>query len=254
MQNRILCITDEGQKFWATKEQADAIETLSACRKGGLARVYGYVSKTGCVDGQYPLTDYTVLTRFSLFGLYERKIDQLNAIQYDDVADAVAKDPKLSVLPTAKLKTIFEERKAMEIASLQKTLDGVRDDARRQSHDRNYGRVADGVKVHFKTVKIGKGADAETHPELLDGFPVCESIMLTCLEIAKDVRREGVYKVVNSGEPVRMSNCIAGLLNKRSVGLKTLSLKEDNFERLTIDRQTVIPEDIQPSLVGLLLG
>ena len=251
MKQRILCETSEGQKFWATQEQADAIEVLSQCRKGGFARVMGYTAKTGYVDGQFPLTDYAVLTRFSIFGLYERKIAALEAIKFADVSDAIMKDPVLREMPTAKLEALFAERKADEIESLQKTLDGVRDDARRQSHDRNYARIDDGVKVHYVTAKADDGL---TYPELLDGFPVCKSIMLTCLEIDKTVRREGVYKVVNSRAPTRMGNCISALLNKRSVGIKTFSLNEDNFERLTIDRQVVIPEDIAPSLAGLLLG
>ena len=57
-------------------------------------------------------------------------------------------------------------------------------------------------------------------------------------------RVEGVRKVVNSKPPKLMSNAIESVLNKRSVGIKTLSLKEDNFERLVIDNEVVLREDV----------
>ena len=68
--------------------------------------------------------------------------------------------------------------------------------------------------------------------------------MITYLENSKTVRVAGVRKVVNSGAPVLMTNAIESLLNDRSVGLRTLSLKEGNFERLVIDNEVVLREDV----------
>jgi hypothetical protein len=82
------------------------------------------------------------------------------------------------------------------------------------------------------------------HPVLDNGFPTVASIMITYLENSKTVRVAGVRKVVNSGAPVLMTNAIESLLNDRSVGLRTLSLKESNFERLVIDNEVVLREDV----------
>ena len=72
--------------------------------------------------------------------------------------------------------------------------------------------------------------------------------MLTYLENSKVTRVAGQRKIVNSGAPVLMTEAIESLLNKKSVGIKTMSLKEDNFERLVIDGDVVLCEDV----VGLV--
>lgn len=68
--------------------------------------------------------------------------------------------------------------------------------------------------------------------------------MVHYLQISKDVTVPGEYKVVNSGPKVLMDNIIESQLNSRSVSLKTLSLKEDNFDRLVVARKTYLPEDV----------
>lgn len=238
MQSKTLVVVPGG-KVWATRQQADVLETLILTRKGGFARVYGY--KPASNYEVPPVQDIVMVTRFSTEKVYERKRKALESITFDDVKDAIAREPKLKALTVAEQEALFNERLQEMVNSLTKTLNGDRSDAHRQGHDRCYLHLAEGVKVNYVTEK---GADGLMHPVLTDGFPTVASIMLTYLENSKVTRVEGVRKVVNSKPPKLMSNAIESLLNKRSVSIKTASLKEDNFERLVIDNEVVLREDV----------
>lgn len=232
-------LTVDGKTFICAARQASTIQTLLECQKGGFANVRGYTATSGRVSPE--TANLTVLTRFSTERLYKRKMKALQEMTLDDIKDQLLKNDKVSALPFAALNKAFEDRKATEIASMQKTLDGVRDDSRRAAHDRNYVSIGDGVKVHFVSEK---NADGIMVPVLnADGLPTVESIMLTVVEIAKTVLVEGEYKKVNSGVPVLISNAMHANLPK-STKIKTLSLKSDNFESLVIDGETVLPKDI----------
>lgn len=244
-------LTDlNGQQFRATTEQAEALEALAVARAGGIATVYGYQPTSDYVKDQYPVLNLQILTRFSTTRLYERKMAALSDIRFSDVKPIIEKDAVLSALPEAQLMTIFNERKAKEVASMGQTLAGDRSGAHREAHDRCYARVADGIKVHFITEK---DADGLMQPVLTDGLPTVASIMVHYLELNREVRKAGEYKVVKSGAPVLMSNAINKLLNQKSVGLKTLSLKEGNFERLVVARKSYLPEDVA-GIPGDILG
>lgn len=244
-----LILTDlDGKQFRATQQQADALASLSVARAGGLATVYGYVATSGRVKPE--IANLTILTRFSTTRLYERKAVALADITFSAVRDAIAKVPKLAALSEVKAIELFNSCKAKMTESMGKTLDGDRSDAHRQGHDRCYARVADGVKVHYDTVK---DSDGLMQPVLTDGLPTVKSIMVHYLQISKEVTEKGEYKVVNSGEKVLMDNIIEAQLNTRSVGLKTLSLKEDNFDRLVVARKTYLPEDVSSIPSDILL-
>lgn len=232
-------LTDlNGQKFRATAEQAEALESLSVARQGGIATVYGYKAESGrTVPTVY---DAQLITRFSVENLYKRKMAALSDLRFSDVKEFIDNDPILSKLPESELLTIFNTRKAKEVDSMNATLSGDRSDAHRQGHDRCYARVADGIKVHFVTEKV----DGLMQPVLTDGLPTVASIMVACLELNRHIREKGEYKVVKSGAPVLMSNAISKALNKRSVGLKFLTLKESNFERLVVARRSYLPEEV----------
>lgn len=232
-------LTVDGKTFIASARQASTIQTLLECQKGGFANVRGYTATSGRVSPE--TANLTVLTRFSTERLYKRKIAALEAMTLNDIKGDLVKNTKIAALDDTKLTSEFVARKASEIASMQKTLDGVRDDARRAAHDRNYVSIGDGVKVHFVSEKNAEGIKV---PVLnVDGLPTVESIMLTVVEIAKTVLVEGEYKKVNSGVPVLISNAMHAKLPK-STKIKTLSLKSDNFESLVIDGETVLPKDI----------
>ena len=246
-----LILTDlDGKQFRATQQQADALATLSVARAGGLATVYGYVATSGRVKPE--TANLTILTRFSTGRLYERKSLALSDITFSQCRDAIAKQPKLAALSEQEQVKLFNDCKAKMVDSMTKTLDGDRSDAHRQGHDRCYARVADGVKVHFVTEKDKESGLME--PVLTDGLPTVANIMVACLELNRNVREPGEFKVKKSGAPVLMSNAIAKVLNSRSVGLKFLSLKEGNFERLIVARKSYLPEDVASIPADILNG
>lgn len=233
-------INVDGKEFWASARQAAAIQMLIETRKGGFAQIKGYVSTSGRVSPE--TADFTVLTRFDLHRLYARKIKAITDVTLNDISDWVEREPKLKAAKDAgTLEAEFEKRKTSEIASMEKTLLGERDDSHRAAHDRCYHSIDAGVKVHFKTET---GEDGLKHPALKDGLPVVESIMLSFIEISRNILVEGEYKKVNSGVPVLISNAISSKLPK-SCTLKMASLKEDNFTSIIIDNNIIVPKDIQ---------
>lgn len=238
IQTRTL-VTVNGQSVWASREQADALAMLEQTRKGGFARIYGYTATT---DRTVPTVyDATVTTRFSYKALVERKRKALEALTLNDVRPFLT--GKATTCDNATLEKEWEARKAKELDSFNATLGGVRLDAHRQGHDRCYLNVADGVVVHYVT-ELNK-ADGLKHPVLLDGFPMVDSIMLNCLEVSRTVRQPGAYKVVNSGVPVLISKAIKAALKAKGVrSMNRVTLKEGNFERLALDGNVVLPEDM----------
>lgn len=230
----------DGKEFWASARQAAAIQTLMETRKGGFAQIKGYVSTSDRVTPE--TADFTVLTRFDLHRLYARKIKAITDVTLDDIADAIEREPKLKAAQKAgTLAEEFEQRKNSEIESMEKTLVGEREDSHRAAHDRCYAVIDSGIKVHFKTAKSDDGLK---HPVLVDELPIVESIMLSFIEIERNVLVEGEYKKVNSGVPKLISNAIYAKLPK-SCKLKMASLKEDNFTSIIIDNNVILPKDIE---------
>lgn len=229
-------IEHNGTKFYASEKQAATIEKLLESHAGGFATIHDYVSKSNRVEPE--TADITFISRFSTAKLYERKIKALESMTLTDIMENVKAEPKLSALDNMALVETFHARKTKEIESLQKTLDGDRSDAYRQSHDRNYVNMGHGVKVHFKTVKV----DGETVPELFNGLPMVETVMISAIVISKKVTVPGEYKKVNSGAPVLISNAIKAHLPK-STKLITLSLRDDNFSGLSLGGDEYLPEE-----------
>lgn len=232
-------VTYNDKTFWVSPKQKETLERLENLHKGGVGAITGYRPTTDWVTP--PTVNIQMITRFGVSKLYERKLDALKGISFNDVKANAMKDPVLSQLPEAKLFALFTERMSKEIESMSKTLSGDRSDAYRQGHDRCYAGVCDGVKVHFDTVKV----NGQMEPVLLDGYPQTESIQLAYLELNREYVTKGERKEVNSGESVRMKNCIEAQLNQRSVGYRTLSLKEDNFDTLSVGRIKVKPTDVK---------
>lgn len=230
--------------FICTIAQAQVLDRLTTLNKGGIGSVIGYKPTSGLVKGgRQPVHNLQILTRFETGKLYARKVKALEGITYAMVAEDIAKAPKLKALSGADALDLFNSAKEAAIASLTKTLDGDRSDAHRQGHDRCYIRLADGVKVNLVTEKV----NGLEQPVLTDGLPTVASILLSYLELNKTIVAEGDYKVVDSGAKVLMDNVIAKHLNQRSVGIKTLSLKADNFEALNVSKQTFTADDLRLS-------
>ena len=243
---RIVVESLDGKEVWVTPAQVTALESLSEMQGGGCAALHGYKPTTGYVES--PTLDIQMLTRFSYTKLIERKRDALEGISFSDVQDAIAKNPKLSALTVVKANEVFEARKKMQLDSIDRTLSGDRSDAHRQGHDRCYATFAGGIKAHLVTEKV----DGIMEPVTLNGTPILQNIMISYLELNRKVVKEGVYKTVDSGAAVLMGNAISSLLNKRSVGFKTASLKDDNFDSLVMSKTEFLPEDVAPNVLDLL--
>lgn len=238
--SKLTKLTDNfGKEFWATDAQAKAIDKLNSAGHGRFISILGYQPTSGYVKS--PTTDYTLLSKFSTKRLYERKIEALKNISFNDVVKLAKKDEKLSLLERSKLKDIFEKRLQKELDSLQGSLDGTLNNAHTEAHERNYASFDNGITVNFKSEKV----DGITQPTLTDGLPVANAILVSGLTIQKKVIVEGERKIVNSGAPVRVSNIINRLLNQRSVGYKRFSLKPDNFSEVRLDSGVILNESLQ---------
>jgi len=230
----------DGRKFRCTEKQAKTLDALKGIQHGGIGTIHGYISESGRVKPEK--ADIQFITAFSVERLYQRKIKALTHLDPSGVLKKAREVPKLSELSDDELVVLMEKRRDMELASLQKTLDGDRSDARRQAHDTFYVPICRGVKVHLKTFK---NANKETELEMVAGLPVADSIMVMMIEIRRKVIEPGEYKTVNSGPAVLMSNVIKSTINQKSISMKTLSLKEGKFDSLVVSRKEILPEDVQ---------
>lgn len=229
-------LTINGQRVWATEAQYDAMMVLNDTRKGGMATIHSYVPETNWKER--PVQNIQFISRFSTLKMYERQIAALKALRFDQLD--LSKEPKLATLSEDDAREIFQQRKEKEITSKEKTLSNDRSDAYRQAHDRNYIQVSEGIKVHLITEKDDDGLK---HPVLTDGLPAVSSIMVSAIFLNTTTIKEGTRKVVNSGAPVLMSNAIQDAINRPGLVFRSLSLKADNFESLTIDKETVVPDE-----------
>lgn len=232
--------TFNGHSFHATRAQIEALETLASTNGGGIAVVHGYVSESDRITPE--TADITFISRFSVTRLYERRIKALESLTYEQCEPHMhdsCRATRAHEIPGV-IKA-FNDRREFMIASCRKTLAGDRSDAHRQGHDRCYTRVTEGVRVNFKTVPDAQGIK---QPVTLDGHPIAETILVDMIEISKRVTVPGEYKKKKSGVPVLMENAMMAVLPK-SVKFKCLSLKENNFERLTIGGHEMLPEEFK---------
>jgi len=235
-------ITEHNDKFLCTKEQADVLDTLREVNKGGIGAVHGYVPTSGYDIS--PELDIQFITRISTNALYERKIAALESIKFEDIVSELGQNPKLAALTFNEAKDLFELRKQSSIDSMKKTLSGDRSGSAREGHDRNNISVCQGLKVNLEGTKVNGQKIPTLYPFKGEKLPKCESILLSYLEISRTVVKPGQYKVVNSGAPVLMSDLIESKLNKKSVGLKTLSLDPSKFRSISLAKKQILREDL----------
>jgi hypothetical protein len=232
-------ININGTMVWATLAEQATINVLQATRAGGCASVKGYVPSSNWT--KKPVQDIQFISRVSTERLYKRRMNALMDIEFSDVVESIKQDKKLAALGDDKLIDVFNARKEFEINSITKTLTGVRNDPHRQGHDRCYIKISDGIKVNLKTET---GDDGLKHPVLRNGHPLVGAILVSAFFLKTVTVKEGVRHVPDSGYPVRMSNAIKRVLNKTGLNIKMLSLKPDNFDKLTIDKNVIVSEEL----------
>ena len=231
-------ISIDGRKVWATPEQVEAVAVLLDTRKGGVAAVEGYSPSTNWITP--PVQNIQFISRINYGKMLERKKAALEGLSLADVADAIAREPKLADLSSAEQRSLFHEALDAELASIETTQSGDRSDARRQASDRCFIRISEGVRVHLETEKV----NGETHPVLTNGHPTIKSIMVEAFFLNTTTVVEGVRKPVNSKPLTLMKQAIREAIDKPGVSFKNLSLKEDNFKALKVDKQTILPEGL----------
>lgn len=239
MELNVNVVAKDGRTVVMTAAQAKAVESLNNTRKGGCASVIGYQPKTNWITP--PVQNIQMLTHFSYNKLIKRKLKALEAIEYSDVALAVANDKKFGAKPAMECLELFTERKQKLIDGIMRNLNDDPKNAQSAAHDRCYAYIGD-VKIHLKTEK---DKDGLKQPVLGSGVTVlCDTIMVPYLELNVTTIVAGERKTVNSGPAVLMGNFIEKCMNQRSIGYKTLSLREGNFKELRVDRKKFIPEDV----------
>jgi hypothetical protein len=230
-------ININGREVWATPAQCEVASTIASARKGGMASIKGYQPTTGYIAS--PTVDYQIITRFSYSRMIARKLAALDALSFDDVRDAIAREPKLSALSEQEQREVFKARREQERASIERTQSGDRSDAHRQAHDTFYVRLADGIVAHLVTEKQGD----DTVLVLTNGYPTIDALMVEGILINRKVRVDGQRKVVNSGAPVLMGNAIKRAIDIPGTSLQRFTLR-DNFAALTIDGVEVTQDDL----------
>lgn len=229
-----------GNTVNATEQQASVIEKLKNLHAGGFATIKRYIPSTGYTVR--PVVDYLFISNFSIAKLYQRRIAALEALKFSDIPyDDVMGAPKLVNLSDDDLRDLFEKRKTFEINSMQKTLDGVRNDARRAAHDRNYIKL-NGCKLNLVTEKNDDGLSVPVAGD--GGHYTVASILVPAIVLNTVTVKAGERKMVNSGAPVQMSNLIKRTLKGRTIEMKQFSLKPDNFESLQVSGEVVKRHDL----------
>lgn len=227
----------DGRLVNVSGAQAKAIEELAHARRGGCASVIGYRPTSNWDIA--PVHDIQLIAKISIKNLYRRRLKALEDIQYGDIAVKVAADEKFGDMSAASCVETFNKRKEMLMTQITRNLEDKPKNAHQEAHERCYAYIGD-VKVHLITEKV----DGRMEPVIVDGTVACDTILIQYLELNVTEKQAGERKKVNSGAPVRMGNFIEGVLNKRSVRIKQLSLKEDNFTEFRIDRMEFLPEDV----------
>lgn len=236
------------QKFWATPSQVRALEQISSTRGGGIAVVNGYISTSDRVTPEK--ANIRFISRVSTQNIYRNAIKAIGELDdmevFTRLMENIASNSKVrDKFKDLKISDVVDEiaaKKQAIVESYQKTLDGEsRDDNYRAAHDRCYLNIDKGIKIHYKTLK---DADGIAQPVELQGYPIMDSLMLTALVIDKKVIEKGEYKVKNSGIPVLVRTAIESLLPRNSK-VRTLSLKEDNFDSLSIDGNQMLAEEFK---------
>ena len=189
----------------------------------------GYVSTSKRLTPE--VADHTVNANASVESLYKRRMAalanletlSLEMLNLEHWVPSKGKNAK------ATAEEQFEFCKAAMIASMQKTIDGDRNDAHRKGHDRCFVPFSKGVRLHLVTEKV---AGIMQPVKDSQGRLQVESVQLKALPHSKRVVTAGTYKPVNSGSKVLMDNAIKKAWNAPSLNFSTYKLASGNFDKV----------------------
>lgn len=253
--NGLSTVSYDGRVVYATPDQIALVDRLIQTTKGGYATIHGYKPTTGYVVS--PTVMLNFISRFKTLNLYSRKLRALRSVAFDDLSITA---PKLVALSETAQHQQFLECVQKMIASMDKSIQGIRNDEHRKAHDAFYAYPDTGVKVHLNTIKKGKetrlvltndggtsridvSKDEAEAMEAKGWHPIAQAIMLSIIEIGRKTIVEGKKKPApNSGPKVLMDNAINAAIKSKTTAMKTISLKEDNFDSLTIGGELIDPD------------
>lgn len=233
----------DGRTVIMTQQQADTLDVLAETRKGGMAVIHGYepdaAGKSYTVRPKY---DATVISRISVPNYYQRCLNALESIDFNQVD--FSKYPKLADLDREALLVLFNERKEFLAAGYRRE----RENAHTVAHVRNYINPCQGVKGNLVTeAQMVDGRKLQIPVQDEQGRYTLKAILLEGLLVNRRRIRNGVPKPSNPRQPTLVSRAIEALMPEVSTSYRRFSLSPETFERVSIDRQTVFSE---PDLIA----
>lgn len=232
-------ITLSGQQVNITERQLDVLNSLDSCRHGGFATVHGYksgtVGKKKCLRQR--VSNINFVSKFHYTTLVEKWLDKAETVELEDLdlpANAAAK---------------FSEAKAELIASYKRTLDDEKtnstpiNEGHRAGHKRCYIHSDTGIKCNLVTT-FDKDLKCMIPVIAENGLPTIASIMVSVLQINQKILDPGEYGATKHQAKTIAKNAIEKLAKGVSKPYKMLSLKDDNFEKLSMDGEEISSEDL----------
>lgn len=234
----------DGRKVNISEEQLNVLNTLDSCRGGGFATVHHYHSGTDnpkCIRPSSKTINF--ISRFSYRKWNNKRLNALKDIQLGDLNIS---DPKITNLNEDERSALFDKAKAELTTSWQNTDDGdTHSDNYRQAHYRCYIRSNIGIKCHLYTADGEINGQKAKIPVLAEnGYPTVKSLMVSVLELNAVVHDAGEYKPTNSQKKTIMKNAIEKVATKDMLQFKVISLKDNNFEKISIDHENITAEDL----------
>jgi len=235
--------TFDGRTVNMTEQQANVLDTLAETRKGGMAVIHGYSPDArGQKYIQRPVYDVTVISRIRVDRLYQRIINALEPIQFQDI-DFTQSD-RLSNLTVAKLQDLFNERKEFLLARYRRE----RENAHTEAHVRNYISPCQGVKGNLVTEpQMVDGRKLQIPVVDADGHYSLSAILVEGLEVSRRMIQDGQLKPTNPQNKTLVMRQMERVLPKVGTSYRRFSLSPETFESVSIDRQTVFPD---PDLIA----
>ena len=223
-----------GKEVWINEKLTSTLEVLGGIVKGGFATIKGYVATSGRAEPE--TADVTFTSAFSTENLYNKEVALLSALTLEEVNTSKVEEKMITTKKKLTMAEQFDICIEKKIASLEKTLSGDRTGAHRQAHDTFYAVSSIGVKCHLSTTKGADGMELV----LVNGFPIVNSIQVSCLDVSKRVSIAGVYKKVNSGPKVLMDRAIEKALRAKGLRqFKTRRLSAERFTSLAISKEVI---------------
>jgi len=225
-------ITLDGTLVNIDERTLDALNVLDSCRHGGFATVHNYVSGTSdpkCIVSGVSTINF--ISRFSYGKRCQRMLERAKGYVATDA--------------------LHEEARNLVVESLTKTLAGDKEsDGYRQGHARCYVHSGQGIKCHLVTTDgVVDGRKVKVPVLDADGVPTVASIMVSVLEVSRKVHVEGKYKATNSRPLTIAKGEVETYCEDGMLPYKMLSLKDGNYDRLTIDKETVMPAEVASLMV-----